>query len=261
MNDEVARLFDLTGQVAVLTGAGSGVGRATALTLAAAGCELVLADIDEGRLEETARLLGEGRERPVLVRADVGQRADVEGLIDRAVQRFGRVDILGNIAGIRQSIPIVDMTDEDLERILAINLKSVFYGCRAALRVMIPQKSGCIVNISSTVIDSSAATWAGYGMAKAAVAMLTKTAASEGGPHGVRVNAIAPGALDTNFRLRGQTPEEQAAINARWVESNPMKVDGKPEFIAHAFLYLCAPAASWVTGQILRPNGGSSMPW
>jgi 3-oxoacyl-[acyl-carrier protein] reductase len=260
MNTEVQSLFDLTGQVAVLTGAGSGVGRATALLLAAAGAKLVLGDISESRLEETAALLGEGRGNAVLLAGDVAKKADVEALVGRAVDRFGRVDIMGNIAGIRQYIPLREMTEEDLEQILAINLKGVFYGVRAALDVMVPQGSGCIVNISSGAIDSPATGYGGYAMAKAAVAMLTKTAAAEGAPN-VRVNAIAPGALDTNFRVAGNTPEERAAASKRWAEMNPLKVDGKPEFVAHAFLYLCSPAGQWVTGQILRPNGGSAMPW
>jgi 3-oxoacyl-[acyl-carrier protein] reductase len=260
MSDEIQRLFDLSGQVAVLTGAGSGVGRATALLLAAAGASLVLADINEARLEETGNLLGEARSRALLVRADVSRQAEVEGLVQRAVDRFGRLDIMGNIAGIRQYKALLEMTEADLDEILTVNLKSVFFGVQAAMRVMLAQKSGCIINISSGAIDTPAPGYGGYAMAKAAVAMLTKTAAAEGAPY-IRVNTIAPGALDTNFRAAGSTPEERAAASAMWAERNPLKIDGKPEFVAHAFLYLCAETGRWVTGQILRPNGGVAMPW
>ncbi len=138
-------------------------------------------------------------------RVDVTKRADVDALVDRAQSEFGRVDIMGNIAGIPHNKMVADCTDEEFERILSINLKSVFYGCQAAIRHMIPQGSGNIVNISSGAIDTPAPTLACYGMTKAAVAMLTKTLATEVGRNGIRVNAIAPGMILTNFSTHNFT--------------------------------------------------------
>jgi len=260
MNDDIAKLFDLTGQVAVLTGAGSGVGRAAALRLGGAGAKLVLADIDEGRLEETAGLLGEGLANALLVRADVTKQTEVEALVARAIEQFGRLDIMGNIAGVRQMIKVVELTEQDLDDIMAINFKSAVFGMKAALRVMIPQRSGCIINISSQAIDTPAEYYGGYSASKAAVAMLTKTAAVEAAPHNVRVNAIAPGWLDTNFRPWNSEEEHRAGV-AQWDRTFPLGRSGTGDDIARTIHYLCSGAASWVTGQILRPNGGSAMPW
>jgi 3-oxoacyl-[acyl-carrier protein] reductase len=261
-------LFDLSEQVAVLTGVGSGIGKATALTLARAGATIVGGDIDEGNAKLTADEIVADGGNALVMRTDVTQRADVDALVDRAAADFGRVDIMGNIAGIPHNKLVTDCTDEEFERILAINLKSVFYGCQAAIRHMIPAGRGNIVNISSGAIDTPAPTLACYGMTKAAVAMLTKTLATEVGQYGIRVNAIAPGMIETNFSRHNfvdadgnVVPEKLEQYRKRGSAMSPLARVGEGQDVAHAFLYLVSGAASFVTGQIERPNGGVSMPW
>ena len=163
---------------------------------------------------------------------------------------------------------VAECTDEEFERILAINLKSVFYGCQAALRHMIPQGSGKIVNIASGAIDTPAPTLACYGMTKAAVTMLTKTLATEVGRHGIRVNAIAPGMILTNFSRHNFVDEDGNVIPEKLEQyhknagrMSPLGRAGEAEDVARAFLYLVSDAAAFITGQIERPNGGVSMPW
>ena len=265
---EVSQAFDLSGQVAVLTGAASGIGRATARLLSEAGMAVALGDIDEKGAQAVAdEITGQGGSA-LVVRTDVTQRADVDALVDRAAGELGRVDVMGNIAGVPHNQLVADVTDDEFERILAINLKSVFYGCQAALRVMVPQGSGNIVNISSGAIDTPAPTLACYGMTKAAVAMLTKTLAIEAGQHGIRVNALAPGIVLTNFSRQhfanpdGSVDEERlAAYKKNFGAMAPLGRVGEPEDVAWAILYLVSDEASFVTGQILRPNGGVAMPW
>ena len=264
----VSDLFDLSGQVAVLTGVASGIGKASANMLAAAGATIVGGDIDEAGAQATADEITSVGGNAVTQRVDVTKRADVDALVDRAQADFGRVDIMGNIAGIPPNKMVADVTDEDFERILAINLKSVFYGCQAAIRHMIPQGSGNIVNIASGAIDTPAPTLACYGMTKAAVTMLTKTLATEVGRNGIRVNAIAPGMILTNFSTHNFTdadgnvvPEKLEQYHKRASAMAPLGRAGEAEDVARSFLYLVSEAASFVTGQIERPNGGVSMPW
>jgi 3-oxoacyl-[acyl-carrier protein] reductase len=260
--------FDLADRVAVLTGAASGIGRSTAHVLAGAGATVVLGDIDEKGAQATADEIGSRGGTALPVRTDVTKRADIDALVDRAAGEYGRVDIMGNIAGIPHNQMVADVTDEEFERILAINLKSVFYGCQAALRVMTPQKSGSIINISSGAIDTPAPTLACYAMTKAAVAMLTKTLAMEAGQAGIRVNALAPGVILTNFSRQhfvdadGTVNEERLQqYKQRFGAMSPLGRIGTPEDIAWTILYLVSDAASFVTGQTIRPNGGVSMPW
>ncbi|MDQ1435711.1 MAG: hypothetical protein QOF59_2527 [Actinomycetota bacterium] len=264
----VQELFDLSGQVAVLTGVASGIGKASAHMLSDAGATIVGGDIDEAGAQATADDITAGGGKAVVQRVDVTKRADVDALVDRAQSEFGRVDIMGNIAGIPHNKVVADCTDEEFERLLAINLKSVFYGCQAAIRHMVPQGSGNIVNISSGAIDSPAPTLACYGMTKAAVAMLTKTLATEVGRNGIRVNAIAPGMILTNFSRHNFTdadgnvvPEKLEQYHKRAGAMAPLGRAGEAEDVARSFLYLVSEAAAFVTGQIERPNGGVSMPW
>ena len=183
-------------------------------------------------------------------RVDVTQRADVDALVDLAASEHGRVDIVGNIAGVPHNKLVAECTDEEFERILAINLKSVFYGCQAAIRHMIPQGSGNIVNIASGAIDTPAPTLACYGMTKAAVTMLTKTLATEVGRHGIRVNAIAPGMILTNFS-RHNFVDEQGNVIPEKLEQyhknagrmSPLGRAGEPQDVARSFLYLVSDAA------------------
>ena len=261
-------MFDLSGKVAVLTGVGSGIGRATARMLASAGATIVGGDIDEASAETTAKEINADGGTARVQRTDVTKRSDIDALIDGAAKEHGRVDIVGNIAGVPHNKMVADCTDEEFERILAINLKSVFYGCQAAIRHMIPQGSGNIVNISSGAIDTPAPTLACYGMTKAAVAMLTKTLATEVGRHGIRVNAIAPGMILTNFSRHNFTddkgevlPEKLEQYHKRASAMAPLGRAGEAEDVARSFLYLVSDAASFITGQIERPNGGVAMPW
>lgn len=265
----IAQAFDLTGKIAVLTGAASGIGRSSARLLAQAGATVVLGDIDEAGVKAVADELAATGATTSAQRCDVSKGADVDALVQRAVDDHGRLDIMGNIAGIPNVRAFVDITDDEMEKILAVNYKSVFWGIRAAMKVMIPQKSGCIVNVASGIIDSNGAPgYALYGSTKSAVTMLTKVAAAEGAPHGIRANAIAPGIILTNFSLPHFTDEQGNVVEERLdqykafaARATPLGRHGTPEDVAWSILFACSGAAEFVTGQILRPNGGTSMPW
>ncbi len=270
LTDDVAagRAFDVSDRIAVLTGAASGIGRATALVLSGAGATVVLGDIDGPGVEATVKEIDRRGGKAVGVEMDVTRRADVDALVARATTDFGRIDVMGNIAGVRSDGPVVDITDDEFDRVIDINLRGVFYGCQAALRAMIPQGSGTIVNISSGIVDDPGPTMATYGMTKAAVAALTKAIAAEGAEHGIRANAIAPGVILSNFS-RAHFVDDSGEIDPvrydaylEWASSMaPLARVGMPAEVAWMILYLVSDAASFVTGQILRPNGGTAMPW
>lgn len=265
---DVLEAFDLSGRTAAVTGAGSGIGRATAEVLAAAGANVVVSDLVEAGARETVRLVTETGGKAVAERTDVTRKAEVDALVDRAVAEFGRLDVMCNVAGVASDGLIAEVTEEELDQALAVNLKGVFFGCQAALRAMTPQGSGCIVNVSSTVIDAPAPRYGVYAMTKAAVAMLTKVLALEAGRHGIRVNTIAPGATVTAFTARHVYEPDGTVNQARYdafVEQmrrlSPIGVVGEPVDQAYLVLYLASDAAKFCTGQIWRANGGQSMPW
>src|SRR5439155_20725579 len=207
--------------------------------------------------------------RAVSAAVDVTDRADVDQLVDGAVDAFGRVDVMCNIAGImHESAEIVDTTDETLDRVLAVNLKGVFYGSRAAARRMVGQGSGSIINMASGAVDVPAPGIGPYAIAKAGVAQLTKTLAIEVAKQGVRVNAVAPGFIITGMTARHFTNADgtideakEQATRAGFGRMAPMGRVGEPDDIGHAVVYLASDASSFMTGQILRPNGGVAMPW
>lgn len=260
--------LDLSGRVAVVTGAASGIGRGSCEVLAELGATVVCADIDLPGAEATAKLVGDAGGRAVAAEVDTASAASVDALVAGAAADFGRLDVLANIAGIMHTSTVVDTTDEDLERVLAVNFKGAFHGCRAAARVMVPQGSGSIVNMASSAIDTAAPGLLCYGAAKAAMIQLTKTLATEVGPHGVRVNAVAPGWTVTGMTGRHWTaedgtedPERKAATTAPMARLSPLRRVGEPLDVAYAVAYLASDAAAFTTGQILRPNGGATMPW
>jgi 3-oxoacyl-[acyl-carrier protein] reductase len=261
-------VFDLSGRTAVVTGAGSGIGRATARVLAGAGAAVMCADVAAGAVEETAKGIVDGGGRASARVADVTRKDDVDALVADAVDQFGRLDVMCNNAGIMHNAAVVDITEEDLDRVFAVNLKGVLFGCQAAVPVMVEQGSGSIVNLASAAIDVPSATIGVYSMAKAAVAQLTRVLATEVAPHGVRVNAVAPGFVVTGITSRhftnadGSVDEERKeGMLGRVRKITPLGIVGEPEDIAWAIHYLASDASRFMTGQIVRPNGGAAMPW
>ena len=254
--------FDLTDRVAVVTGAASGIGRASAERMAEAGATVVCADRDaDGATLTVERIQGAGGNAD-MANVDVSDDEAVDALVTGAVERHGRLDVMANVAGIIQRSTVLETSEEELDRVLAINLKGVFFGCQSAGRVMAEQGSGSIINMASAAVDQPAPGLVCYGMAKAALVQLTKVLATEVGPQGVRVNAVAPGFIDTNMTL-GSIPDEEtkAALADRMSRGTPLKAVGEPDDIAYAVLYLASDASKFMTGQILRPTGGVAMPW
>ncbi len=264
---DIAELFGLSGQVAAVTGAASGIGAATAELLASAGASVVLGDIDgEGAGRVAEKIAAEGH-KAVAMRTDTTRREDLDALVARAVSEYGRLDIMANIAGIGHAKPVRDITEEDFDRLMAVNLKGVLFGCQAALEVMIPQKSGSIVNVASAVIDSPYPNQGMYGMTKAGVVtFLSQVLAAEAGPHNIRVNVLAPGATPTNFASfrypDGKIdPEQEALVQKAMSQTTPLGFLGDASDQAAMVLYLVSPGARWVSGNIFRVNGGQSRPW
>ena len=260
-----AAATDLSGRVAIVTGAAGGIGLATSKLLAEAGAHVIMADVSE-TVEDKAREIGEGRATGRVV--DVSQKAQVDSLVDQTVADHRRLDIMLNNAAVIVSVPILELTEDDLDRQIAVNLKGVFFGCQAAARVMKEQGRGAIVNIASEAIDASIGNVVGYAMTKAAVAKLTHCLAADAGKWGIRVNAIAPGFIESPMTGRHYTAADGTVDEAKRREviaafTGNTKLDhiGQPVDIAHAVLFLASDASRYMTGQILRPNGGGSMPW
>ncbi|MFJ8939676.1 SDR family NAD(P)-dependent oxidoreductase [Streptomyces sp. NPDC102365] len=249
--------YDLTGRTAFVTGAASGIGRACAVLLAQAGASVHCADLDAGGLDETAALIkdagGTARTHPL----DVTDRTR----LDEAVAACARLDVMAAVAGIMHSSPVLETRDEDLDRVLGVNFKGVLYACQAAARSMLASRThGSIITMASGAVDTGGPGLLCYGAAKAAVVQLTKTLATEMGPHGIRVNAVAPGWIRTPMTDR-HDDEAQARTEGFMSRMSPLGRVGEPEDIAHAVLHLASDASAFTTGQILRPNGGVAMPW
>jgi 3-oxoacyl-[acyl-carrier protein] reductase len=260
--------FDLDGRVACITGAASGIGEASARMLAAAGASVVLGDIDHTGVERVARDIVNLGGHAVTAQVDISRRAEVDAFVAIATDLHGRLDIMCNIAGVGSYGALRDVTEAEFDRAVAINVKGTLFGCQAALAAMAPHGRGSIVNVSATAIYTPAAGVGVYAATKAAVAMLTQTLAVEAGPHGVRVNALAPGFTVTNFvggHLRDADGHRDEAEFATYLERmrtmSPLGILGDADDQAYQVLYLASDASRFVTGTILRANGGQSIDW
>jgi 3-oxoacyl-[acyl-carrier protein] reductase len=260
--------FDLSGRVAVVTGAGGGLGRASAQALAAAGAAVVCLDIDGTAAGSTAADIRAGGTPAQAFPLDVSRRADVEAVAAEAIDRFGRLDVWVNVAGVMQSSLVADLSEPDLDALLSVNLKGVLFGSQVAARHMVSQRSGAIVNVASAIVDAPQPRMAAYGMSKAAVSHLSRTLALEVARAGVRVNVVAPGWTRTGMttgtlRAADGSVDEDAVAKTEQMQARftPLRRAAAPDDTAAAVVYLASDSAAFVTGQTLRPHGGVTMPW
>jgi 2-deoxy-D-gluconate 3-dehydrogenase len=243
--------FDLSGKVALVTGANSGIGQALAVALAEAGADIALAGRSEPG-ETLARIAATGR-RVASMAADLSSVEPVRRVVDQALAELGRIDILVNNAGTIRRNDLDDFTEDDWDTVLDTNLKTLFFLSQAAARHMVARGSGKIVNIASLLSFQGGIRVPSYAAAKSGVAGLTKAMANELAPRGVQVNAIAPGYIETNNTAALQA---DAVRRRQIVERIPAGRWGRPEDIAGAAVFLASSASDYVTGQVLAVDGG-----
>ncbi|MCY4639373.1 MAG: SDR family NAD(P)-dependent oxidoreductase [Chloroflexi bacterium] len=248
--------LSLAGEVAVVTGAGSGIGRAIALGLADIGARVVVGELDEGSGRATAAAIEERGGESLSVPTDVREREQVQRLIDEAIERFGDLHVMVNNVGGSFQLPTLDLSDNGLEAVLRINLKAMFLGSQIAARAMIAAgHGGSIVSTSSgSALQGDAVGSAHYSAAKAAILGMTRALAAEWSAHGIRVNAIAPGGVNTPGRVRNMRED----VGSRAVEHAPLRRLAEPEEIAAGAVFLASGLASYVTGHTLVIDGGGS---
>ncbi len=255
--------MQLKGKIALVTGAGQGIGRATALALAREGADVACVDINGETAAATAAAIGERGPRGVAIRADLGDVAEIDRMVRETVAAFGRIDILVNNAGVTRRAYITELTEQDWDRIHRVNSKGVFFCLQRVAEQMIPQKSGNIVNIASVAGKGYHGTSnAVYAASKGAVIALTYTAAQQLARHGINVNAVCPGIVKTAivedlFRVRSQKegrPVEE--IEKAALAEVPLRRANDPEDIAEAVVFLASPAARNITAQTLNVDGG-----
>ena len=247
----------LQDKVALITGAGSGIGRASALKFAREGAKVVAVDARQEGNAETARLVSAEGGTATAVGADVTSAGDVARMVRAAVETYGRLDVLFNNAGLSIAGTILELSEEDFDRLVAVNVKGVFLGCKEAIPLMKAQGSGTILNTASQLgtvgFDRSAV----YPATKGAVIQLTRCLALDHATDGIRVNAICPGPIDTPMvRDSGSSPGDAEAILRRLSGRVPMGRVGTAQEMADVAAYLCSDEASFVTGAAILADGG-----
>jgi len=246
----------LAGRVALVTGAGRGIGKAIALALAREGSHVVINDIcPRDELERVAGEVSASGVQGLAIQADVGHYGQVRDMIGQVEKEFQRLDILVNNAGIIRRGTIESVTEEDWDQVIRVNLKGTFNCCKAAVDIMKRRRTGKIINVSSVAAKTGDITSApGYGPSKAAIDALTKTLALQLAGYGINVNAVAPHAIETEMSAQWSEEKRKSII-----EAIPLRRLGKPEDVAEAVLFLASDKASFITGEILDVNGGFFM--
>lgn len=244
----------LQGKVAIVTGAAAGNGRGIALRFAEEGADVVVADVAEAGARKTAAMVEATGRRAIVTRGDVSRRSDVEAMVHQAVDTFGQVDVLINNAGVESLISFLKLTEDEWDRVLAINLKGPFLCAQAVARHMVERGiQGSIVNIGSINSEVAFRGQTHYAASKGGVRLLTKAMAVELAPHGIRVNAVGPGVIET-----AMTAQSLANPEVRdWMFANiPLKRVGQPRDVANVALFLASDEASYMTGTIVFVDGG-----
>lgn len=246
----------LKGKSALVTGGRRGIGRAVALSLAGAGADVAICDIEEadGLMARTRRELEELGSRALAMQVDVSRRNDVERMTAETAAAYGRLDILANCAGIwRPGETLVECSDENWQEVIDVNLKGTFLCCRTAAKLMMERKAGCIINLSSQVGLTPGAGGGAYSISKAGIIMLTRQLALELAPYQVRVNAVAPGIVKTDFNAEFWKHPD---VELRTAAMVPLKRLAEPDDVAATMLFLASESASYITGEVIAVNGG-----
>jgi len=242
-------------RVALVTGAGRGIGRAIAIALAREGANVVVNDLDAHSAEETAneiKAIGRGA---LAIRADVSNSTEVSKMVERTIETFKRIDILVNNAGIFSSVPLDSMTEDEWNKVMNVNLKGVFICSQAAMRFMKKQRSGKIANLGSLAAKVGGIfAGADYAASKAGVICLTKSLAKQLAPYGINVNAVAPGVIATEM-----TKNWPNDVKENFLRQIPLGRFGTPEEVAEAVLFLVSDSANYITGTTIDVNGGIRM--
>ena len=247
--------MNLTGKVALVTGASRGIGQATAIELAKAGADIVVNFIgNEAVAQETVAAIEALGRKAIKIKADVGNAEDVQAMVDKAVAAFGHIDILVNNAGITRDGLLIRMKDSDWDDVLNINLKGVYLVTKAVAKLMVKQRAGRIINMTSVSGVTGNVGQANYAAAKAGVIGFTKTCAKELAARGITVNAVAPGFIET--AMTDVLPEK---IKEGIAATVPFGRMGQPEEIASVVTFLASDFASYITGQVLNVDGGMVM--
>ncbi len=246
--------MSLEGRVAIVTGAGQGIGRAIAEMLARHGADIVVADLDPGRSQETVGAVGKLGRRALNLKVNVAVWDEVKGMVDQVMKEWGKVDILVNNAGVTRDGLLIRMKDEDWNLVLQVNLNGTFHCTKAVLQPMSRQRYGRIVNIASIVGAMGNAGQANYAASKAAVIGFTKTVAREYASRLITVNAVAPGFIDT-----AMTQGLSAEVKETLQKQIPLNRLGDPADVAAAVRFLASEDAGYITGHVLHVNGGMLM--
>jgi 3-oxoacyl-[acyl-carrier protein] reductase len=246
--------FSLNNKIAIVTGSGQGIGRVIARTFAEAGADLVIADIRMDTAEATATDIRSLQRKAFTFQVDVRDKNQVDEMVTKTIEKFGYIDILVNNAGFgHMTVPLVEMSEEEWDKCVTINLKSTFLCCKAVSRVMMRQKRGTIINMASMAALGAYPMGANYSAAKAAIKNLTETLSVELGPHNIRVNALAPGVIET--QLTAELYKKRPELKEQRLKNVPLRRLGTPEDVANVALFLASDASNYISGETIAIKG------